>query len=137
MPYFLPGGMLELPLTTVQDYSLFHVLKDYSISLWKQQMDAIVSGHGLISFIVHPDYVFSAPAQRTYRELLEELARRRSEESVWLTLPRDVDHWWRQRSAMRLLPSGSGWTIDGPGSERARLAYAYLDGERLAYEVQF
>jgi hypothetical protein len=25
MPYFLPSGMLELPLTTVQDYSLFHI----------------------------------------------------------------------------------------------------------------
>jgi hypothetical protein len=25
---FLPGGMLELPLTTTQDYTLFHVLND-------------------------------------------------------------------------------------------------------------
>jgi hypothetical protein len=27
MPYFLPDGMLELPLTTTQDYSLFHTQK--------------------------------------------------------------------------------------------------------------
>ena len=32
MPYFV-GDLLELPLTTTQDYSLFHILGDYSISL--------------------------------------------------------------------------------------------------------
>ena len=38
MPYFI-GNILELPLTTIQDYSLFHILGDYSISLWQQQID--------------------------------------------------------------------------------------------------
>jgi nucleoside-diphosphate-sugar epimerase len=41
MPYFLPGGMLELPLTTIQDYSLFHILQDYSLAVWKQQIQLI------------------------------------------------------------------------------------------------
>src|SRR5436190_2225921 len=59
LPYSLPHGMTELPLTTAQDYALFHMLNDYSITLWKQQMDAILQGHGLISFIVHPDYVLA------------------------------------------------------------------------------
>jgi hypothetical protein len=36
---------------------------------------------------------------------------------------------------MRVVPSGAGWTIEGPGMERARLAYACLDGDRLAYEL--
>ena len=31
MPYFI-GKILELPLTTIQDYSLFHILGDYSIA---------------------------------------------------------------------------------------------------------
>ena len=34
MPYFV-GDVLELPLTTIQDYSLFHILGDYSTTLWK------------------------------------------------------------------------------------------------------
>ena len=34
MPYFV-GNILELPLTTAQDYSLFHILGDYSTTLWK------------------------------------------------------------------------------------------------------
>ena len=30
-----------------------------------------------------------------------------------------------------LVPDGNGWRIEGPGKERARLAYAKLDGDRL------
>ncbi len=37
MPYFV-GKILELPLTTAQDYSLFHILNNYSIELWKRQL---------------------------------------------------------------------------------------------------
>ena len=55
MPYFLPGGMLELPLTTTQDYSLFHILEAYSLALWRQQISIILDGHGLMSFLIHPD----------------------------------------------------------------------------------
>src|SRR5207249_4000541 len=31
MPYFV-GKILELPVTTTQDYTLFHILNDYSIN---------------------------------------------------------------------------------------------------------
>ena len=135
MPYFLPGGMLELPLTTTQDYTLFHVLNDYSMSLWKQQIDLIVKKHGLVSVIVHPDYVFSERAQRVFRELLHKIKTIESKQDVWLTLPGEVDRWWRERNNMRLVPSGSSWKIEGAGSERACLAYARLDGDELVYEV--
>ena len=56
MPYFI-GDLLELPTTTVQDYTLFNVLNQHSIELWKTQMNLIQSKNGLISFIVHPDYI--------------------------------------------------------------------------------
>jgi hypothetical protein len=135
MPYVLPGGVTELPLTTTEDYTLFHILKDYSTTLWKQQMSMILERHGLISFIVHPDYLTSDRAIDVYRELLQEVDRLRSEESVWLALPRDVDAWWRDRSAMKLVAVGNRWKIEGPGADRARVAYACLDGDRLCYQV--
>jgi len=53
-----------------QDYSLFHVLNDYSTRLWKQQISLIREKHGLITFIIHPDYTIAAAARRVYRELL-------------------------------------------------------------------
>lgn len=36
-PFFI-GKVLELPLTTIQDYSLFNILGSYSINLWKEQI---------------------------------------------------------------------------------------------------
>ncbi len=125
MPYFLPNGMLELPLTTTQDYILFHILEEYSLALWRQQISIILDGHGLMSFLIHPDYVIQKCAQDVYKALLDYVNRLRSDHRIWVALPREVDCWWRERS----------WRIKGPGSSRARLAYARLDGGRLVYEI--
>ena len=135
MPYFI-GRILELPLTTTQDYSLFHILNDYSIELWKQQMTLIMERHGLMSFIVHPDYIIERKAQFVYKELLTYLRKIRSEKNVWTAVPREVNSWWRERSQMRLVSRGSGWQIEGPGKERARIAYASLQGDRLIYTLE-
>jgi hypothetical protein len=134
MPYFV-GNILELPVTTTQDYTLFHILRDYSIELWKQQMEIIMGKHGLISFIVHPDYIIEPRHRRVYEALLAYLCRVREENGLWIATPGEVSRWWRQRAQMRLLRSGDGWRIEGPGSERACLAYAVLDGSRLKYGV--
>src|SRR5207253_3609423 len=83
MPFFV-GKILELPLTTTQDYSLFQILRDYSIGLWKKQIDLIGEKHGLISFIIHPDYIIEQKAQNTYKSLLEHLARLRSDGKTWI-----------------------------------------------------
>ena len=56
MPYFV-GNILELPLTTVQDYTLFYILNDYSTTLWEEQIRLISERHGLVSVITHPDYL--------------------------------------------------------------------------------
>jgi hypothetical protein len=134
MPYFI-GSILELPLTTVQDYSLFHILGDYSINLWKQQTEMILQKNGLISFVTHPDYLIERRAQNVYRNLLAFLARLRAERKLWVALPGDVDRWWRSRSSMSLVPAGDTWRIEGPDKQRARLAYASLQGDRVIYTM--
>src|SRR5712691_577679 len=126
MPYFLPGGMLELPLTTIQDYSLFHMLAEYSIALWQKQCALLLAGHGLMSFLIHPDYVIPPRAQEVYKELLAYLNRLRADHAVWVALPTEVDHWWRERSAMQLIAGSQGWTIEGPGSHRAKIGRAHV-----------
>jgi hypothetical protein len=135
MPYYV-GNILEIPLTTTQDYSLFHILNDYSIDLWKEQVDLIRAGNGLISFIAHPDYLIEPRARATFEKLLVYLAELAEREKMWTPLAGDVDRWWRARSQMRLVQNGSDWEIVGSGKERARLAYAYLDGDKLQYEVE-
>ena len=134
MPYFV-GRVLELPLTTAEDYSLFHILGDYSISLWKQQVDLILRKNGLISFLVHPDYIRSSREHEVYLELLRYLDSVRVNRKLWFALPGDVNEWWRQRAAMELVWEESGWAIKGPGSDRARIAYATIQEGDLVYEV--
>ncbi|MGA3199219.1 MAG: hypothetical protein ABSD89_07405 [Halobacteriota archaeon] len=134
MPYFI-GKIVELPLTAAQDYSLFHIFKDYSIDLWKQQLALLRERNGLMSFIAHPDYLIERRARNVYESLLEYLRQMVAREKIWAVLPRDVDHWWRARSQMSIVSRGGEWEIVGPEKERARLAYAILDAGQLRYEL--
>jgi hypothetical protein len=134
MPYFV-GKILEIPLTAAQDYSLFHILNDYSIDLWKRQLDLIRQKNGLMSFITHPDYLIESRPRKVYEALLDYLRQLVTQDKIWAPLPRDVDDWWRARSQMQLVRNGEYWEIEGAEKERARIAYATLDGDRLRYEV--
>jgi hypothetical protein len=131
-PYFI-GDILEIPVTTTQDYSLFHILREHRIDLWKTQTGVVMDRHGLLSLLSHPDYLLDHRAQGVYRALLVFLSELESEHKMWIALPNQVNEWWRQRSKMTLAPHGSSWRIEGPGKERARLAYARRDGDRLIY----
>ncbi|MGA9789083.1 MAG: hypothetical protein WBQ43_00220 [Terriglobales bacterium] len=135
MPYFM-GNILELPVTTIQDYTLFNILNDYSIDIWKRQIEIIMAKHGLMSFIVHPDYIMKPREMEVYQALLSYLARLRQEKEVWITTPGEVNRWWRQRAEMRLVEDGDGWQIEGAGKERARIAYASAKEGRLVITVQ-
>jgi hypothetical protein len=132
MPYFI-GDILEIPVTTTQDYTLFNVFGTYSQDLWSKQISLIVQQHGLASFIVHPDYLDTAKAMRAYTDLLSHLSKLRDDAGLWVPLPGEVDTWWRQRSAMRLVRDGQGWRIEGAGSERATIAYASLKNGKVVY----
>lgn len=133
MPYFI-GKILELPLTTTEDYSLFHMLNDWSIDLWKRQLGLIRGRNGLMSFIAHPDYLLEQKTRRVYETLLGYLREMIDREGMWAALPGDVDRWWRARHQMRLVRKGPGWAIEGVGSERAKIAYARLVDDRVVYE---
>jgi len=123
MPYFI-GKLVELPVTTTQDYMLFHILNERSISLWQHQIDLIMQKHGLISFIIHPDYVAKPRERATFEDLLAHLDTLRREKDVWIATPGEVNRWWRQRAQMQLIDDHNGLRIEGEGSERARVAYA-------------
>jgi hypothetical protein len=134
MPYFV-GKILEIPLTTTQDYSVFHILNDYTINLWKEQIELVRQKNGILSFIAHPDYLIDQRSRGVYEDLLVHLRRIVDRDAVWATLPGEVDRWWRARAEMRLVQDANGWRIEGPESERARVAYASLDGERIVYSI--
>jgi hypothetical protein len=134
MPYFV-GRILELPLTTAQDYSLFNILNDYSTDLWKRQIELLLKANGLISIITHPDYLVGGREQAVYRQLLTHLASLRESGDTWVALPGEINTWWRQRDRMRIVSDNGSWRIEGEGSSRARLAYASLSGNTVSYNV--
>ena len=134
MPWF-NGNLLEIPVTTIQDYSLFHILNQYNIDIWKRQTEAILKHHGMATFIVHPDYIQTPQANTTYIELLRYLSDLRTTSAAWITLPQEVNRWWRRRREMRLEQHGGEWRVTGPGSERATVAFARLRGNDIVYTL--
>lgn len=131
-PYFI-GSILEIPVTMTQDYSLFNILRNYSLSLWEKQMSLILEKHGVMSFNIHPDYILKENEQRVYKNLLGHLSQLRGTAGVWIALPGELNKWWRQRNQMRLVRKNNNWEIVGKGKDRARIAFARLEGDKLTY----
>lgn len=132
LPFFI-GKIVELPLTCSQDHTLFNVFGDYSIDLWRRQIETILANNGLITVLVHPDYVIEERAQSTYKKMLAHLAELRDQNQVWAPLPRDVAEWWRRRNEMVLKVKDGAWCIEGPGSEAAEIAFAHVKGDTVVY----
>jgi hypothetical protein len=115
---------------------LFHILRDYSLGVWKEQAARILARHGVMNFIIHPDYVTEEREMQVFKDLLAYLAELRAKAGLWTPLPRELNNWWRQRSRMQLVKSGSGWEIVGEGKDRARVAHVRLDNGKLTYDVE-
>ncbi len=135
MPYLI-GELLELPVTTTQDYMLFHLLNERSIDLWKTQIELITERNGLISFIVHPDYAMADEVKPLYKDLLRYLRETQTAQAIWLTLPSEVERWWRARNKMELVFSENEWRVQGEGSERAVVAFARQVDGKLVYQIE-
>ena len=135
MPYFVEDTLV-LPLTTTQDFALFHILQKYSTALWRKQFSTILQESGVVSFITHPDYLLGERACQVYKALLKYINGLQKDGLIWVALPREINEWWRLRSRMQLVPANGKWVIDGVGCERARLAYATLDCGRVRLRVE-
>ena len=133
MPYFI-GDVLELPVTMTQDYTLFNILNDYSTELWERQIKLIMEKHGLISVIIHPDYLTGSRERSVYEALLAKLADLREKNNLWITTPGEVNRWWRQRAEMTIVEENGRLRIQGAGSDRACIAYASEKDGRLSVD---
>jgi hypothetical protein len=130
-PFFF-GDVVELPLTLEQDFTLFELLRERTVSLWTEKSRWIIRHHGLINVLVHPDYMTAERLER-YEELLVFL---REQPGGWHALPREVARWWRQRSRLTLHDDPDGApAITGDGAERARIALVRPDHDGVRYET--
>lgn len=132
MPYFV-GDLVELPLATIQDYSLFHVLGRFDMEIWERQIESVVGHHGLLSLLIHPDYIIDRRGQDAYCRLLERVRTYSAKHNCWFALPREVARWWKQRQELKLVNASTGWQVLGKGAERARVAWATVERGKLIY----
>lgn len=99
-PFWVHGpagrGFVELPYTLVQDYTLFTILQEPGIDVWKRKLDWVAAHGGMALLNVHPDYICfegkpawdEFPISR-YEDLLK-YVREKYDGEVWPALPRDV-----------------------------------------------
>jgi len=103
-PFFVNGkqggkGYMELPYTLPQDFTLFVILKQENIDIWKRKLDWIAERGGMAMILTHPDYMDFGnkpgldeyPATQ-YRDLLE-YVNEKYKGQFWNALPVEVaDH---------------------------------------------
>lgn len=100
-PFWVQGedhrrGFVELPYTLPQDSTLFVLLQEHSIELWKRKLDWVASHGGMAMVIVHPDYICfdGKPTSSEYpAHLYDSLlgyVTSRYQNDCWFALPREV-----------------------------------------------
>jgi hypothetical protein len=127
-PFFI-GGLVELPITLVQDHTLWEILREPTDELWTRKTDWLMANAGLVNMIVHPDYVVDEKRLGRYDAFCAFLRRRLDERAGWHATPRDVAQWWKDRSALRVKGVGGDAHVAGDPATaaRARVAWARLE----------
>lgn len=99
------GRYIELPYTLPQDFTLFILMREKTIDIWKRKLDWIVKHGGMALINVHPDYMnfkgtnlgLEEYPSEYYEEFLQ-YVKSQYHGSYWHALPRDVaDFVARQR----------------------------------------
>jgi hypothetical protein len=118
LPYKLGGDLVELPITLVQDHTLFDLLGHGDARLWLEKAHFLRDRGGMALLLTHSDYVENGHLVDSYRRLLEEFA---GDVSAWKALPREVSDWWRRRDRSTLQERDGGWSVVGPAEGDARV----------------
>ena len=121
LPYFF-GDVVELPITLIQDHTMWEILRRDDIALWTDKAAWVAENHGLVNVIVHPDYLDRPERLAAYEAFLAFVA---ALPGSWHALPRDVATWWRERRALNA-------EDDGP-----HVWWVSTDGDRLEVEIPF
>ena len=98
------AGFVELPYTLPQDFTLFILLQDRTIDIWKRKLDWIVENGGMVLINTHPDYMHFGPngmeeeeyPAQHYLDLLQYIKTRYAGQ-YWHVLPREMARYWRQQ----------------------------------------
>jgi len=108
-PFRVPGidgrpGYVELPYTLPQDFTLFVLMREKNIDIWKRKLDWIAEHGGMALVNTHPDYMAFNGKKPGLEEYPVELyvdflqyVRARYEGEYWHGVAREVAEWVRSR----------------------------------------
>jgi hypothetical protein len=119
LPY-MNENVVELPITLVQDHTIFELLGRHDEALWIDKARFLRKRHGMALILTHPDYLESGPRLDAYARFLQTFV---DDSSAWKALPREVSSWWRQRAASSLVRDSGAWKINGPAADEAAAAF--------------
>ncbi|NIQ13795.1 MAG: hypothetical protein GTO02_05135 [Candidatus Dadabacteria bacterium] len=107
-PFWVDGNetrekYLELPYTLPQDFTLFIIMQQRNIEVWKKKLDWIAKNGGMALLTTHPDYMCWEKGKNTieeypieyYEEFLNYL-RYEYGMQFWNPLPRDLVGFWKK-----------------------------------------
>ena len=130
---FRLGEVVELPITLVQDHTMWEILREPGIDRWVDKSRWIMRNHGLVNVIVHPDYVVDEARLALYERFLAFLA---AQPGGWHALPRDVAHWWRERDALAVEPGPDRRPrLSGSSEYDASIAYAHESDGQIVFDT--
>jgi hypothetical protein len=97
-------GYLELPYTLPQDFTVFVLMKERKIDIWKKKIDWIAEKGGMALLITHPDYMNCKKSRckqeeypmEVYQEFLE-YVKTNYEGEFWNRLPKEVARFWKEK----------------------------------------
>jgi hypothetical protein len=96
------NGYVELPYTLPQDFTLFILMKEKTIQIWKTKLEWIAEKGGMALLNVHPDYLnfdgkkkFDEYPARYYEDFLKHI-NQKYRDQIWHALPRDIAAFLRQ-----------------------------------------
>ena len=109
-PFTVKGGpdktpYVELPYTLSQDFTLFVIMQEKNINIWKRKLDWIVQQGGMALLTTHPDYINfdnagCGPEEypfEFYKEFLEYVKTEYKGE-YWNALPKKMARFWKKFS---------------------------------------
>jgi len=97
-------GYIELPYTLPQDFTLFVIMKEKNIDIWKRKLDWIAKNGGMALLITHPDYMNGTNGRCTIEEYPMELygefldyVKDSYNDLYWNPLPKEIALFWREK----------------------------------------
>lgn len=121
-----PGtGYVELPYTLCQDFTLFILMAEQNIDIWKRKVRWVAQHGGMVLVNTHPDYMHFTggkpgleefPVER-YLELLQFL-RDEYAGAYWHALPKDVARFYKDEIVQPAAPVNRSYSplhaVDSP-----------------------